>query len=332
MSPEQADLSGLDMDTRSDIYSLGVLLYELLTGLTPFDQDRLKTASYDEIRRIILDEEPAKPSTRMSTVGQAATTASANRKSDPKQLSQLFRGELDWIVMKALEKDRNRRYESASAFAADVQRYLNDEQVLAYPPSTWYRLRKFARRNKAGVLIATSLALGLLLALGGLISTVVVQSISNARIRVEQKLTNDALGREKKVNDELLRVVAEKQQDLYFQGIALAERELGVNNVSRAEQLLDECAPELRPGNGTTSNARVARVLPRYSILPPFTASRSHTRASSWLPPTSKGASPSGTARPIGSSGTSPPTRAPCGAWRSVTTESVSPRRVMTGP
>jgi len=122
MSPEQAQLSGLDMDTRSDIYSLGVLLYELLTGLTPFDQARLRTASYDEIRRIILDEEPAKPSTRVSTLGQAGTAASANRKSDPKQLSQLFRGELDWIVMKALEKDRNRRFESASAFAADVQR------------------------------------------------------------------------------------------------------------------------------------------------------------------------------------------------------------------
>jgi WD40 repeat protein len=246
MSPEQAALSGLDMDTRSDIYSLGVLLYELLTGLTPFDQARLKTASYDEIRRIILDEEPAKPSTRISTLGQAGNTASANRKSDPKELCRLFRGELDWIVMKALEKDRNHRYESASAFAADVQRYLNDEHVLAHPPSTWYRFRKFARRNKVGVLMATSLALGLLLALGGLVSAVLVQSASNTRIRGEQRQTKDALAREKKANDQLKRVVAEKEQELYYESIALAERELAVNNVARAEQVLDPCALELR--------------------------------------------------------------------------------------
>src|SRR5438128_1988668 len=154
MSPEQAALSGLDVDTRSDIYSLGVLLYELLTGTTPFDKERLRTAGYDEIRRVIREEEPAKPSTRLSTLGQAASTVSANRQSDPKRLSHLFRGELDWIVMKALEKDRNRRYETASALAADVQRYLHDEPVHACPPSTWYRFRKFARRNKAALVTA----------------------------------------------------------------------------------------------------------------------------------------------------------------------------------
>jgi serine/threonine protein kinase len=129
MSPEQAGMSDLDVDTRSDIYLLGVLLYELLTGTPPFPKERFKNAGYDEIRGIIREEEPARPSTWLSTLGQATATVSANRESDPRALSQLFRGELDWIVMKALEKDRNCRYETGSALAADVQRYLNDEPV-----------------------------------------------------------------------------------------------------------------------------------------------------------------------------------------------------------
>ncbi len=148
MSPEQAELSGLDVDTRSDVYSLGVLLYELLTGTTPFDQETLRQAGYDEIRRIIREQEPPKPSTRLSTIGAVSSTISAARDVDPRKLVHTLRGELDWIVMKALEKDRTRRYEMASALAADVQRHLNDEPVTACPPSAAYRLRKFARRNK----------------------------------------------------------------------------------------------------------------------------------------------------------------------------------------
>jgi tetratricopeptide (TPR) repeat protein len=160
MSPEQAGMSDLDIDTRSDIYSLGVLLYELLTGSTPFTKERFKQAAYEEIRRIIREEEPPRPSTRMSTLDQAATTASEQRRSDPRKLSRLFRGELDWIVMKALEKDRNRRYETANGLARDIERYLHDEPVLACPPSTGYRLRKFARKYKKGLAtVAAFLAL-----------------------------------------------------------------------------------------------------------------------------------------------------------------------------
>ncbi|HLJ94858.1 MAG TPA: serine/threonine-protein kinase [Gemmataceae bacterium] len=162
MSPEQAQMSGQDVDTRTDVYALGVLLYELLTGTTPFDKERLRDSGYDEIRRIICNEEPAKPSTRISTLGEAATIVSANRRSEPRRLYRLFRRELDWIVMKALEKDRNRRYDTASAFTADVQCYLDDGPVQACPPTLVQRLAKWCRRHPAAVWAALLLLAGIL--------------------------------------------------------------------------------------------------------------------------------------------------------------------------
>jgi len=163
MSPEQAELSGLDIDTRSDIYSLGVLLYELLTGTTPFDIKDLMAKGFAEMMRTIREVEPHKPSTRISTLGETGTRTALERRIDLKKLSTLLRGDLDWIVMKCLEKDRSRRYETANGLAADIKRHLNDEPVTAGAPSAGYRLRKFAKRNKVQVLAGGAVAAALLI-------------------------------------------------------------------------------------------------------------------------------------------------------------------------
>jgi len=165
MSPEQAERNQTDIDTRSDIYSLGVLLYELLTGTTPLDKKRLQGGAILELMRIIKEEEPPKPSTRLSTTEELPSIA-ANRGLEPKRLGGVVRGELDWIVMKALEKDRTRRYESASAFAFDLERYLSDEPVMACPPSTRYRLSKFVRRNWAALAATGTVVIALVVVTG----------------------------------------------------------------------------------------------------------------------------------------------------------------------
>jgi tetratricopeptide (TPR) repeat protein len=210
----------MDVDTRSDIYSLGVLLYELLTGTTPIDQETIRQAAFDELRRIIREQEPPKPSTRISSLGATRATVSTNRRADARQLDRAVRGELDWIVMKALEKDRRRRYETANDFAADVMRYLTNRPVEACPPSTLYRLRKFGRRNRAALATAVLVILALL-------SGIAISTWQAIRASEAERKTARALGEARQQRDR-----ADERFRLAFQ--ALYRLRVACRNVQSA--------------------------------------------------------------------------------------------------
>src|SRR5262249_26758159 len=237
MSPEQAEFNAQDIDTRADIYSLGVLLYELLTGTTPLTRDRLKEAATTEVLRLIREEEPAKPSTRLSESKNSLVSISAQRKREPARLTREVRGELDWIVMKCLEKDRSRRYQTANGLARDIERYLNDEAVEACPPSTLYKLRKFARKNQK--LLGAAAAFALLLTAGTFVS--LWQAIR-------------AIQAEHAANDERDRAEAEAtraeteaeraRRQVYVAHMNLAQSAWEENRLARVSELLEQHGPE----------------------------------------------------------------------------------------
>jgi len=229
MSPEQAQMSGLDVDTRTDVYSLGVLLYELLTGTTPFGEEELRRAGYLEMQRVIREQEPVKPSTKLSTLGETLTGIAKCRNSTPELLRKAIRGDLDWIVMKSLEKDRVRRYETASGLAEDIRRHLEHEAVLACPPSTLYRFQKLVRRNKgvfaAVAIVAATLVTGLTISM---VSLVREQHARRVAVTAQEK---EAAQRRK------------AEALAYASDMSLAQQALARDDLGRARRLLDAHRP-----------------------------------------------------------------------------------------
>ena len=252
MSPEQAGFAGEDIDTRADVYSLGVILYELLTGLRPIDAKRLKKTAFTEMIRIIREEEPSKPSTRLST-DESLPSLAALRQTEPKKLMALLRGELDWVVMKCLEKDRTRRYETANGLARDIQRYLADEVVEARPPSANYRLGKFVRRHKVQVIAAS---LVLLTLVGGVVGTTIGLLEANAAAQKERDANTAAQAARTAAEnaaeaEKVAKIEAQRQQVraewlLYGSKITLAQRELEADNVDAAAAVLKSTRPDFR--------------------------------------------------------------------------------------
>jgi serine/threonine protein kinase len=234
MSPEQAELS-VDIDTRTDVYSLGVLLYELLTGTLPFERKQLRNAGVDEIRRTIREQDPPKPSTRVGT-DATSTTTGEQRRLQPAKLVSLLRGDLDWITMRALEKERGQRYQTANELALDVRRYLNYEPVMAGPPSTAYRVRKFARRHRLAVAAATSAVIVLAV-------FAVVTAIQAGRIARERDRANNEAATSRQISEFLtgLFTVSDPSE---ARGRAITAREILDKGARDLEQLKDQ--PELQ--------------------------------------------------------------------------------------
>jgi len=249
MSPEQAEVGGLDIDTRSDIYSLGVVLYELLTGRTPFDSEALLRRGIEELILTLREVEPPRPSTRLATVGADQLTTTAKRRSaDTSELLHQIKGDLDWIVMKSLEKDRMRRYETANGLAADLKRHLNNEPVVARPPSAAYRLQKAWRRNQvaftAGALVAAALVVGIAVS-----SWQAVEASRARNAEKEQRLAAQT-ERDKAQAAERTEMQARLRADhlLYVANMNLAQQAWEQNNVGRVRQLIEDTATW--PGRG----------------------------------------------------------------------------------
>ncbi len=238
MSPEQVE-KGLDVDVRSDIYSLGVLLYELLTGCTPFDRKRISDASFDDLRQILCDEEPVRPSRRAETLSAAAQSTIGQRRGvDVRQLSHPLRGELDWIIMKSLEKDRDRRYQSARGFAADVERFLRNEPVEAGPPSAFYRARKFARRHKISFV-----TVGVVLA--ALITGMVLSVWQAFEAEAARELAQQRFESERQARAEIVDQKARLQLQLYATDVSLARHLWEEGDTARCLELLKRHCPPM---------------------------------------------------------------------------------------
>ena len=244
VSPEQAEMSGLDIDTRADIYSLGVLLYELLVGQTPFDAKEMMKGGIDALRQIIREREPLRPSTKLNTLqGEALTTAGKCRQTSVGKLVHQLQGDLDWIVMKCLEKDRARRYETANGLAADLQRHLSNEPVVARPPSQLYRFQKLARRNKLAFAAATSVAA--VLVLGVIVST--WQAVRATRAEREQNRQREAAVKAS-ASEEVQRMLAETQRNVAVEQRKLADMQLALQaweegDLQRAKDLIEASRP-----------------------------------------------------------------------------------------